>query len=68
MLIDQKMNDGLPVNFFNKIAMTAPAIAKFALKSLPVEGPHILVLSTWWLLLFLGKNPGFEAVEMDQTN
>ena len=32
MLIDQKMNDGLPVNFFNKIAMTAPAIAKFALK------------------------------------
>ena len=32
MLIDQKMNDGLPVNFFNKPAMTAPAIAKFALK------------------------------------
>ncbi len=32
MLIDQKMNDGVPVNFFNKIAMTAPAIAKFALK------------------------------------
>ena len=32
MLIDQKMNDGLPVNFFNKVAMTAPAIAKFALK------------------------------------
>ena len=32
MLIDQKMNDGLPVNFFNKLAMTAPAIAKFALK------------------------------------
>jgi KDO2-lipid IV(A) lauroyltransferase len=32
MLIDQKMNDGLPINFFNKSAMTAPAIAKFALK------------------------------------
>ena len=32
MLIDQKMNDGLPVSFFNKVAMTAPAIAKFALK------------------------------------
>ena len=32
MLIDQKMNDGLPVKFFNKVAMTAPAIAKFALK------------------------------------
>ena len=32
MLIDQKMNDGLPIIFFNKLAMTAPAIAKFALK------------------------------------
>tara|TARA_B100000963_G_scaffold358888_1_gene384681 strand:- start:542 stop:1399 length:858 start_codon:yes stop_codon:yes gene_type:complete len=32
LLIDQKMNDGLPVKFFNKLAMTAPAIAKFALK------------------------------------
>ena len=32
MLIDQKMNDGIPVNFFNKRAMTATAIAKFALK------------------------------------
>ena len=32
MLIDQKMNDGLPINFFNKTAMTAPAIAKFSLK------------------------------------
>ncbi|MAZ46513.1 MAG: hypothetical protein CMM98_02925 [Rickettsiales bacterium] len=32
MLIDQKMNDGLPIKFFDKFAMTAPAIAKFALK------------------------------------
>ena len=32
MLIDQKMNDGLPVKFFNRDAMTATAIAKFALK------------------------------------
>ena len=32
MLIDQKMNDGLPIIFFNKLAMTAPAIAKFSLK------------------------------------
>ena len=23
------MNDGLPISFFNKLAMTAPAIAKF---------------------------------------
>ncbi len=32
MLIDQKMNDGLPIKFFNEIAMTAPAIVKFAKK------------------------------------
>ena len=32
MLIDQKMNDGMAVNFFNKKAMTATAIAKLALK------------------------------------
>ncbi len=37
MLIDQKMNDGLSVKFFNKDAMTASAIAKFALRySCPV--------------------------------
>ncbi len=32
MLIDQKMNDGIPTKFFNKNVMTASAIAKFALK------------------------------------
>ena len=32
ILIDQKMNDGIEVNFFNRGAMTAPAIAKLALK------------------------------------
>ncbi len=32
MLIDQKMNDGLSIKFFNKNAMTASGIAKFALK------------------------------------
>jgi len=31
MLIDQKMNDGIPVPFFGRDAMTAPAAAKFAL-------------------------------------
>ena len=30
MLIDQKMNDGIPVPFFGRPAMTAPAIAQFA--------------------------------------
>ena len=32
MLIDQKMNDGIKINFFGKEAMTATAIAKLALK------------------------------------
>lgn len=32
MLIDQKMNDGIAVPFFGRDAMTAPALAKLALK------------------------------------
>lgn len=32
MLVDQKMNDGIPVPFFGREAMTAPALALFALK------------------------------------
>ncbi len=41
LLIDQKMNDGIPVPFFGRQAMTAPAIAKvaakYALPLYPVE-------------------------------
>lgn len=37
LLIDQKLNDGMPIPFFGHDAMTAPAIAHFALKfDLPV--------------------------------
>lgn len=32
MLVDQKMNEGIPVPFFGRDAMTAPAIARLALK------------------------------------
>lgn len=32
MVVDQKMNDGIPVPFFGRDAMTAPAIAQFFLK------------------------------------
>jgi KDO2-lipid IV(A) lauroyltransferase len=32
LLVDQKMNDGIPVPFFGRDAMTAPALAQFALK------------------------------------
>lgn len=37
ILIDQKMNDGIPVPFFGHDAMTAPAVAQFAIRfNLPV--------------------------------
>ena len=32
MLVDQKMNDGLAIPFFGRDAMTAPAVARMALK------------------------------------
>ena len=32
MLVDQKMNDGVPAPFFGRNAMTAPALALFALR------------------------------------
>lgn len=32
MLVDQKMNDGIAVPFFGRPAMTAPALAQFALR------------------------------------
>jgi KDO2-lipid IV(A) lauroyltransferase len=32
MLTDQKMNDGIPVPFFGRPAMTAPALAVLALR------------------------------------
>jgi KDO2-lipid IV(A) lauroyltransferase len=32
LLVDQKMNDGIPVAFFGRTAMTAPALAQFALR------------------------------------
>ncbi|HSK41233.1 MAG TPA: lysophospholipid acyltransferase family protein, partial [Arenibaculum sp.] len=32
LLVDQKMNDGLPIPFFGREAMTAPAVAQLALR------------------------------------
>jgi KDO2-lipid IV(A) lauroyltransferase len=32
LLVDQKMNDGIPVPFFDRDAMTAPAVAQLALR------------------------------------
>jgi len=33
MLVDQKMNDGIAVPFFGRDAMTAPALARFAIRA-----------------------------------
>ena len=32
MLVDQKMNDGIPIKLFGRIAMTAPAVAQLSIK------------------------------------
>jgi hypothetical protein len=40
-------------------------LADLALESFPVERSNILILSTWWFLLFLSKDPGLKALEMD---
>jgi KDO2-lipid IV(A) lauroyltransferase len=43
MLVDQKMNDGIETNFMGHPAMTAPALATFALKfNLPVIPIHAI--------------------------
>ena len=53
MLVDQKMNDGIPVPFFGRDAWTAPALAKLALRYdavvLPwrverIGGPHFRLI------------------------
>ena len=42
ILIDQKMNDGIAVPFFGRDAMTAPALAQFALRfDCPVVPAHV---------------------------
>jgi KDO2-lipid IV(A) lauroyltransferase len=43
LLVDQKMNDGISVPFFGSAAMTAPALASFALKfRCPVVPTHVV--------------------------
>ncbi len=45
LLMDQKMNDGVAVPFFGRPAMTAPALAQFALRfKCPVVPAHIVRL------------------------
>ena len=45
LLVDQKMNDGVAVPFFGRDAMTAPALAQFALRfAAPVMPVHVVRL------------------------
>lgn len=43
LLVDQKMNDGIAVPFFGRDAMTAPALAQFALRfNAPIIPVHVV--------------------------
>lgn len=44
-------------NWSNLKSVGVHLLTDFALESLPVKTPHILVLGTWWLLLLLGEDP-----------
>ncbi len=45
ILVDQKMNDGIPVPFFGRAAMTAPGLAELALRyDCPVVPAHVVRL------------------------
>jgi KDO2-lipid IV(A) lauroyltransferase len=45
LLVDQKMNDGIAVPFFGRDAMTAPALAQFALRfALPIVPVRVVRL------------------------
>lgn len=43
-------------------------LADLTFETLPVEGSYVLVLSIWWLLLFLCQHPILKALEVNQTN
>ena len=48
MLVDQKMNDGVPLPFFGRSAMTAPAVAQLALRfRCPVVPIRVERVGTW---------------------
>ena len=60
MLVDQKMNDGIAVPFFGRDAMTAPALARLALRFnatvvpvrvLRLKGAHVHLIAEAPLVL-----------------
>jgi len=78
MLVDQKMNDGIPVPFFGRDAMTAPALAVLALRYdcavVPIrmqrtKGAHFRMISEPALALpKTGNNGADRATLMRDVN
>jgi len=78
MLVDQKMNDGIAVPFFGRQAMTAPALAAFALRyKCPVAsvrvvrlgGAHFrLEISAPYMLETTGDRTADELAAMTSVN
>ncbi len=78
MLVDQKMNDGIPVPFFGRDAMTAPALAVLALRydcavvpirMLRTKGAHFRMISEPALALpKTGNNEADRLALMTQVN
>ncbi|MEM7617335.1 MAG: lysophospholipid acyltransferase family protein, partial [Pseudomonadota bacterium] len=63
MLVDQKMNDGISVPFFNRPAMTAPAVANLALKyNIPIIPIRVLRLQG-----FNFQIEAFDPIKYDKT-
>lgn len=55
MLVDQKMNDGIPVKFFGRDVMTAPALAELALRfDCPVVPARVMRLKGARFKLVIG--------------
>ncbi len=69
MLVDQKMNDGIAVPFFGQAAMTAPALAEFALRyDFPVAPARIFRLSGAHFRLVISPPLAFEKTGARQAD
>jgi KDO2-lipid IV(A) lauroyltransferase len=69
LLVDQKMNDGIGVPFFGSKAMTAPALAAFALKfRCPVVPAHVVRVKGASFRIFFEPPMQFENTGDPQTD
>lgn len=74
MLLDQKMNDGIKINFLGKDAMTAPAIANLSLKyNCPIIPIHAVRKNKHQFDIIIDKplntdNKNVEAIMLEVNN